>query len=339
MKRVVVLLVLLFLVAACTTSPAPTTPTPVPPAHVKVSLLPYLTWGPLFIAEEEGFFAQQNIEVEWVKTTTTEEHIPLLASGDIDVGAGAVGVGFLNAIAGGAPIKAVAGKGHLEKGECSSISVLARRAAYESGDLTTVADLQGRPVAISSVPNLFGYLLDRALGTADLSLDDVEIVKIPIPAKFAAYKQGSIDASIDNEPIPTRMEAAKLAQRLFALEDVEPGLQYAFILFGPNLLEKNPDVGERFLVAYLQGVNRYNEGAASGRNVEILAEYTGQEAEVLQRVCWPAIFPDAHLDMSGTMAFQDWAVQRGFIENTIPAEKMYDSTPVEAALKACSSCG
>ena len=33
---------------------------------VKVALLPLQSWGPLFIADKEGFFAQQGIRIEWV---------------------------------------------------------------------------------------------------------------------------------------------------------------------------------------------------------------------------------------------------------------------------------
>ncbi len=333
MKRSLVItcfLVALLLLAVGCAPGAKTPPTPVPMSHVKVSSLPYLTWGPLYIAEEEGFFAKQNIEVEWVKMGTTEEYIPLLAGGNIDVGAGGVGIGFLNAVAAGIPIKAMAGKGHLEKADCSSMGIVARQALYDSGELDTVAELRGYKIATSAVPTLFGYLLDRTLASANLGLEDVEIVKLPIPATFGAYKQGSIDASIGNEPIPTRMEDAGLAHRLAAFEDIAPDLQYAFIVFGPNLLEKDPGLGQRFLAAYLQGIAQFNEGKTA-RNLEILSARTGQDVQVLQRVCWPAIYSDAHVNMAGTMDFQNWAQKRGFFSGNVAKDKLFESTLLDAA--------
>ncbi len=326
-------LVALILLAVGCTPGTTETPPPVPVAHLKVSSLPYLSWGPLYIAEEEGFFARQNIEIEWVKMGTTEEYIPLLAGGDIDVGAGGVGIGFLNAVAEGIPIKAVAGKGHLKKGECSSMGVVARKALYESGELDTVAELKGHKVATSAVSTLFGYLLDRTLASASLGLEDVEIVKLPIPATFGAYKQGSIDASIGAEPIPTRMEIAGLAHRLAAFEDTAPAFQYAFIVFGPNLLEKDPALGQRFLTAYLQGIAQFNEGKTA-RNLEILSAQTGQDAAVLERVCWPAIYADGHVDMAGTMDFQQWAQKRGFFSGNAAEADLFDSTLLDAAHQA-----
>ncbi|NOZ06885.1 MAG: ABC transporter substrate-binding protein [Chloroflexi bacterium] len=308
-------------------------PTPIPTAHVKVSSLPYLTWGPLYIAEEEGFFAQQNIEIEWVKMGSTEEYIPLLSGGDIDVGAGGVGIGFLNAVAGGIPIKAVAGKGHLQKGDCSSMGIVARQALYDSGELDRVEELKGRKVATSAVPTLFGYLLGRTLASANLSLEDVKIVRLPIPATFGAYKQGSIDASIGNEPIPTRMEGAGLAHRLAAFEDIAPDFQYAFIVFGPNLLEKDPGLGQRFLAAYLQGIAQFNKGKTA-RNLEILSARTGQDVQVLQRVCWPAIYADGHVDMSGTMDFQNWAQKHGFFSGNVAKDDLFQSSLLDAARQA-----
>ena len=37
------------------------------PVPLKVSLLPYISYGPIFIALEEGYFAEQELKVELIR--------------------------------------------------------------------------------------------------------------------------------------------------------------------------------------------------------------------------------------------------------------------------------
>ena len=57
---------------------------------LKVVLLPYLAFAPFFIGEEEGYFAEQGLEVEFVKFAGAAQAMPLLAQGSLHVGAGAI---------------------------------------------------------------------------------------------------------------------------------------------------------------------------------------------------------------------------------------------------------
>jgi len=79
-------LIIALLLGACTsprveqTQPAPVT--------LKVVILPYLSEAPLFIAEE-GYFAEQALDIEFVELKRSAEAVPALAQGDLDVIAGA----------------------------------------------------------------------------------------------------------------------------------------------------------------------------------------------------------------------------------------------------------
>ena len=55
------------------------------PVTLKVSLLPYISYAPLFIAFEEGYFREQGLKIEFVKIRGAGQSIPALASGGIDV--------------------------------------------------------------------------------------------------------------------------------------------------------------------------------------------------------------------------------------------------------------
>ena len=60
-------------------------------------------------------------------------------------------------------------------------------------------------------------------------------------------------------------------------------LTYAYPLYyGPAFLDKDPELGRRFMVAYLQGVKQYNEGKTE-RNLEILQNYTRLDRDLLKQ--------------------------------------------------------
>jgi NitT/TauT family transport system substrate-binding protein len=81
------------------------------PITLKVFLAPFLSFGPYFIAEEEGFFVEQGIRVEFLKVSEAMA-LQAIAQGEIDVWAGIYTAGYLNAIRRGADIRVVADKGH-----------------------------------------------------------------------------------------------------------------------------------------------------------------------------------------------------------------------------------
>ena len=54
---------------------------------IKAVVLPYISSGPLFIAQEEGFFTAQGLAVEFVRMDTGSGPLPALAQGEIDVAA------------------------------------------------------------------------------------------------------------------------------------------------------------------------------------------------------------------------------------------------------------
>ena len=45
------------------------------------------------------------------------------------------------------------------------------------------------------------------------------------------------------------------------------------VYYGPAILDKDPELGKRFMVGYLKGVKQYNEGKTE-RNLAILQNYT-----------------------------------------------------------------
>src|SRR5262245_16777945 len=104
--------------APASVAAAPVSPTAAPqPVPVKVGVLRSAVDGPIYIAYERGYFKEQGIGLELADFADTNEMVPLLAQGQLQVGGSSVAASLFNAIARGIPLKLVADKSHREIGE------------------------------------------------------------------------------------------------------------------------------------------------------------------------------------------------------------------------------
>ena len=100
--------------------------------------------------------------------------------------------------------------------------------------------------------------------------------------------------------------------------------------FGPN---GNPgDLGKRFMVAFLKGVAQCNEGKTD-RNLEILEKYLDLDKEFLREACWPSVNSDGTINTKTVLEFQEWAFEKGLIDNIVPIEQFWDPSFIEYALQ------
>ena len=304
------------------------------PITLKVVRFPYLSYGPIFIAEEEGFFAEQGIQVEFLKMKEAAA-LQALAMGNIDVWAGIFTVGSLNAILRGADIRLVADKGHFAPAGCPSFGLLARKDLVETSNVGDQQQLKGRRFDVF-LGSFEDYFLDKILSRASLKPDEVVKFNVPPPAQMDAFAKGRLDFAVASEPWVTRYKRSGHAVLWTRVQEVIPDFNYAFVRFGPSLLKKNPASGRRFMVAYLKGVRQYNQGKTS-RNLEIMSKHTHLDKIILKEACWPQISNDGLINPQSVLDFQDWALAKELLDSKMPIERMWDPRFVEHANQVLKS--
>jgi NitT/TauT family transport system substrate-binding protein len=77
----------------------------------------------------------------------------------------------------------------------------------------------------------------------------------------AAFRNGGLDASVTSEPLISIMAKQGLTQRFATVGSFYPNQQAAVVCYGAQFATKRPDVGRRFMKAYLQGVRDYNDAS------------------------------------------------------------------------------
>jgi len=194
--------------------------------------------GPIIIAQENGYFAEQGLEVEIIAPADAADPPKLVAAGKFDLAISYQPQLHLHVHA-GLPLVRV---GTLIATPLNCLLVL------DEGPIRSIADLKGRKIGYS-VAGVEEALLTAILGRYDLSLADVELVNVNWSLS-PSLMSGQVDAVIGayrNFEL-NQMAIEGIKGRCFYLE--EEGLPpYDELIYVAHRTEHNKDAIRRFLTA------------------------------------------------------------------------------------------
>src|SRR5947209_10150333 len=98
--------------------------------------------APFYIAHERGYFNDEGLDVDLIVLDSGAKVIAPLGTGELDVGSGALSVGFWNALARGIKFRIVADRGHAQPGYLYQ-TVFMRKDLVDSGRFKSLKDLKG----------------------------------------------------------------------------------------------------------------------------------------------------------------------------------------------------
>jgi NitT/TauT family transport system substrate-binding protein len=291
----------------------------------------HMSYAPIYIAEAEGYFEEFGIQLEKVTFNQTVEGIPLLLSGQLDVYAGANNPGLINIFREEPSVKAVAQRGAVLSGSCTYLGVLVRKDLYDSGAVSSLEDLKGLKVVVTETGTT-GYAFSQMIGQVGLTFADVETHTMPPSGYVDAFRNQTVDAIVTPELNLTRLLLDGNAVLFGKAEDVVSPFLTSVLAFGKRLIVDDPDIGVRFMAAYLKGVEKYNEGATE-ENLEIINQVSGDDIEILKTACWIPIPLNPEIDFEGVEGFQKWLYDEGHIDALITEEQFWDPSFIEEAHK------
>ena len=291
---------------------------------VKVVYSSYHSFSFIDIGIQEGYFADQNIEIEKVSLTNPSDGALLLIQGDVDVLPTQITSGIVNAMLRSDDLKIVGNMTYLNPERCNHMSFLIADMGEDT--IQSVEELAGTTIVVTN--GVTEYILEQVLNTGGLTLDDVTLTIIPPPARIDAVKEGSVSMIHMPEPWLTRSLNSGLLDFAPNL-DYAPNIQLAVLMYGSSL-NSNPDLGKRFMVAATQALRQFND-AASERNVEIVSEALGYEPEFLEEICWQYMGQDGVEDVLPLQPYVDWLYERDQIDEPIQIGDYYDTTYVDYA--------
>jgi NitT/TauT family transport system substrate-binding protein len=310
-------------------------------APVRVGTTNSSSDAPLFIADAKGYFKAEGLEVEFTSFDSAAKMIAPLGTGQLEVGAGSPAAGFFNAVARGLDVRMVADKGSMPPGY-GYLPLLVRKDLIDSGKVKSFADLKGLKVALPAQGTTTDATLNEALKKGGLKWTDVEVVYMGFPQHVIAFQNKAIDASVTTEPSATRSEQLGVAVRYGPGDVIYPNQQVAVILYGGKFIKEQPEIGRKFMKAYIRGVRDYNDalkgGKLAGPNaaeiIDILTKATNiKDPKVYAAITPNGVNPDGKLGETSLRHDLQFFRDRGLIEGNVTIEQVMDTSFVNAALK------
>src|SRR3712207_1618423 len=126
----------------------------------------------VYVAMAKGYFRDEGIEIESERFDSVVRAIPALGTNQVDVGAGAIGASFFNAIERGVDVRIVAPQSMaVREGNRSSLWYIVRKDLADGGRPRDYADLRGLSIAVPSLGGTNEYQLDQTLRQGGLTLE------------------------------------------------------------------------------------------------------------------------------------------------------------------------
>ena len=319
--RALLLVPCLAMVATCGETDRPED-SPGEMVRIDMAASKFLSNGPLYIGLEEGYFAEEGIDLHLHPSSEAgSTSLPALDRGQIAASTMTNLIAIVNAIDQGARVRVVLGTSYAAPDHCSHSALVARKGLFPEGEPVTPASLRGKRIDLNPLSSE-GYFLDTFMARDGLSLDDLEQVTIPVGARIDAMNRGAIDMTGIAEPWLTRLVDAG-HRVILTRTEVVPRRQASYMVYGSRFLEEDRDLGRRFAAAFVRAARRFNEGPTD-RNVEILERNTGIDAGTLRKACWAMMRDDGGIQEQQTLDFQRWALRKGHIKRIVEIEELWD---------------
>jgi len=294
-----------------------------PRRRIRATFLPHYILGPVYLADELGFFAEAGIELAVHQVASTTQMAPLLAAGKVDAAFSGPIPSMLNAAAKGARIRIVCAREIAIPGCVHEIH--GNRRSFPHG-FHDSKELRDKRVSLTAPTSLSAFLLDVLLESAGLDTGDVHLLTMPLSESAPALAAGSIDAVLDRD---MGLSSPKIIPGP-SVADLLPGFQYNYILFGDALLQDDPSAGAGFLWAYLRGVREFRAGKKP-RAFAQLAAGGGVSPADLRPACLDRLSQDGRIDPASVQRMIDWSLRKGFLAKPMDASSMIDMRFAEEA--------
>jgi len=312
---------------------APAKPTG-PPDVVKAVHVPGLFFAPLYVAIDQGYFKEQNLDIQLSNAASGAEEVAFLAQGQIDVGAIGLSAATFNTLNKGFDFRVIA-SASLGPPSNSPTKLEVRKALVDAGVIHTAADLKGRKIAVAGGTGSAGaYLATKVLQKEGVTAKDVTFVNLANPDMIAALANGAVDAALIGTPFATT--AVDMGVGRVLSDDLTPGYSTTTYTYGAKFLKDRPEVARRFTVALLKGYRAVQgDGYLSDANVKAYVKYLGSTEKIIRDT--PPLVYDPNMGIARDSVVDQEKVYResGWTDykNVLDVTKLFDTSYVEYALK------
>jgi NitT/TauT family transport system substrate-binding protein len=288
------------------------------PGEVRIAYPPIIPSLPLFVAEDQHLFEKQNLKVEMLPLSSSNDLVNALVAGQADM----------------LPAVSLIPIVHLEIQHPGKVRVfshsrmnennaLDKIVVKENSGLHNLQDLQGRKIGVfpGTAPQkmLITFLKKHGVNTGTISF-----VQLAPQAQISSLESGAVDVLYSYEPVTTTALVHGGYRVLF-------GSVYADLLnpcpIGVSVIARDferskPEVARRAVEALQAGITYMQANPKSARS--LLPEFTKLPPEIAERVNISEVTLQNQVDVANLQAFIDLLYASGEIPQKIDAHRLVD---------------
>ena len=292
--------------------------------------------APFYIAYDKGFFKDEGLDVDLIVLDSGAKVIAPLGTGELDVGSGALSVGFWNALVRGIKFRIVADRGHAQPGYLYQ-TVFMRKDLIDSGQFKSLKDLKGLRMGFAAQGVTSLSLLNEAAKYAGIKFEDITPVYLSFPQQIAALQNKALDGTLLIEPQATVAVNAGYGVRFMDTNEFYPYQQISVIFFSDKFATQRKDVAEKFMRAWLRGVRSYNDAIKDGKIVgadEIVATMAksfNMNPALVREMYSQAVDVTGKVNAAGVQKDLDFFLKQGWVTGQIKASDVIDMSFAQKA--------
>lgn len=282
-----------------------------PSQTLRIGVLPDVDSIPIIIAQEQGFFEKEGVDVHIEHFKSAPDRESALQAGSID--------GAVSDMLSAAFLTEGGFKVAMTSMTNGSYKLLAGQAMNGSTDLT------GKSIALST-NTIIEYTTDKMVTELGLTPEDVKKTAIPqIPVRLEMLQSGQIDAATLPEPLAS--VAVKAGASVLGSSN-SLGINPGVLLFKADVIKSKSAEIAAFYRAYNSAVD-YLQNTPVSDYADILIEAAGFPEDVREELSLPAYtkaaLPSAD-DFDGVMA---WLTEKELIKSAYQYDDLVNKSFVK----------
>jgi NitT/TauT family transport system substrate-binding protein len=220
----------------------------------KIGHCTWVGYGPLYIAQEKGFFKKHNIDPEMVIIEDESQYAAAITANKIQALGNVVDREIIH-YANGAPISFVCGMDQSYGGD----GIIA------SAEIKSVKDLEGKTVGLDKASTSYFFFL-AVLDKNGVDESKINIQEMTAGDAGAAFVAGKLDAAVAWEPWLTQASQRQGGHVLVSSRDF-PGIIVDVISMRQDFIKQHPEAVQGLVDAWNEAVAYYNANPEEGNRI------------------------------------------------------------------------
>jgi NitT/TauT family transport system substrate-binding protein len=281
---------------------------------VKVGYIPIADAGQLFVALENKYFEENDLEVDLVKMQGGSKILEASINGSIDIGFSNL-VSVILANNSGINIIPITG-GPFEDSDHKVHAILVRT----NGKINSPTDLAGKTIAVNTKKNIAHLFAITYLKKYNVNVDSVNFIEAPFPQLEALLASNRADAIVSIEPFVSNAisQEEKYKVLSYVMMDITPKVEIAAYNANEAWVASNKDKVEKFQNAIAKSTKFIKEHPDKAK--VIISKYTGISPEIIQSISLPNY--SEKVSEEGLTTLKNLMVEEGWIKNDFDIKSM-----------------